>query len=420
MALHRLGKDLELGRELLGGKAWGITEMLRQGISVPPACAITTDECHRYAKAGGEISAAVVAALPDALNWIGDAVGGRRFGGGAAAPLLVSVRSGAPISMPGMMDTILNLGINDQVEAALATAAGAAYAADTHQRFRDQYAKVVGSAAPADPDAQLRGAIAAVFESWNSDRAVAYRAQRGIASDLGTAVTIQAMVFGNLDERSGTGVLFSRDPLSASPQPYGEWLGGGQGEDIVSGEYDPEPLAAMAAALPKQHAELLEYARRLDAAADHAQDIEFTVESGRLWLLQCRNARVMEASGQAIATAETATAELLGEGRPASPGIVNGTVVSDMVEAEMRALEGEQIILARPTTSPHDVRAMAVVAGIITEIGGATSHAAVVSRELGVACVVGLGAGASERLAGREVTLDADAGRVYAGWLQLD
>jgi pyruvate,orthophosphate dikinase len=322
--------------------------------------------------------------------------------------------------MPGMMDTVLNLGMTDTVQEALAAATGnAAYAADTRRRFEEQYEKVVGEAAPAEPWDQLTRAVSAVFDSWQSDRAIAYRAERGIAGTGGTAVTVQAMVFGNLDDESGTGVLFSRDPMGASDDPYGEWLPRGQGEDVVSGSHDPLPLEAMAGSLPDCHDQLLAAARRLDDAAGAAQDIEFTVESGRLWLLQARKAKVHVATGPHIDPAARAAAVVLASGRPASPGIVTGVIVSDVDEAEQRALDGEAVILARPSTDPHDVRAMAVVCGILTEVGGATSHAAVVSRELDVACIVGCGSGVLTPLEGRTVTLDAGAGEVLDGALEI-
>lgn len=413
MPVVALTADLDADRTILGGKAWSITEMLRHGIPVPPAFALTTDECGRYFSAGGAIPTDVTACLPEAMARL-ERETGRTFGGGAR-PLLVSVRSGSPTSMPGMMDTILNLGVNDSVERALADATGSPrYAADTRRRFAEQFEKVVGEQPPPEPWEQLRRAIAAVFDSWRSDRAVAYREERGISEHAGTAVTVQAMVFGNLDDRSGSGVMFSRDPTGAGERHYGEWLPRGQGEDVVSGAFDPLPLEALAESLPGVHAELLETARRLDAAAGCAQEIEFTVESGRLWLLQCREAKVH--SGAAVAV--SGDVRVLAEGRPACPGLVSGVVVADVEEAEARALNGEGVILARQTTSPHDVRAMSVVAGVVTEIGGATSHAAVVSRELGVPCVVGCGQGVIARLEGRLVTLDAGAGRVLEGLVE--
>jgi pyruvate,orthophosphate dikinase len=412
MAVLALRGDLDAGRELLGGKAWSITEMHRHGIPVPPAFVLTTDECRHYYASGRNVAAAVLEQLPAAMRALEEATG-RTFGGGER-PLLVSVRSGAPTSMPGMMDTILNLGMTDEVQAAFAaTDGGPAYAADTRRRFHEQFEKVVGRPAPVEPWEQLHAAIAAVFESWMSDRAVHYRAERGIAEEGGgTAVTIQAMVFGNLDARSGTGVLFTRDPTGASEHHYGEWLSGGQGEDVVSGAFDPLPVEAMADHVPEAYHELLEIAHRLDHSAGVAQDIEFTVEGGRLWLLQCRAAKI--ASAAAPVDEIDGDARVLAEGRPACPGLVHGVIVTDVDEAEARALEGEDVILARPTTCPHDVRAMSVVTGILTEIGGATSHAAVVSRELGVPCVVGVGQGVLDALEGLAVTLDATSGRVLA------
>ncbi|MHB8695501.1 MAG: PEP/pyruvate-binding domain-containing protein [Solirubrobacteraceae bacterium] len=415
MTLLILSSETTADRELLGGKAWSITEMLRHEIPVPPAFTLGTDECARYYAAGRQLPEDVLAQLPDAMGHL-EKVTGRTFGGGDR-PLLVSVRSGAPISMPGMMDTILNLGMTDDVQQALATATGSEkYAADTKRRFEEQFHHVVGEPAPADPWDQLKRAVAAVFDSWHSDRAIVYRKERAISEDLGTAVTVQAMVFGNLDERSGTGVLFSRDPTGASEAHYGEWLPMGQGEDVVSGNFDPLHLDELKAAMPEVHEQLLAAARRLDDHHDSAMDIEFTVESGRLWLLQSRKAKVHDQSAGPTADIDArAGATVLASGKPACPGFVTGTVVTDVEQAEARALEGEDIILARVTTNPHDVSAMSVVAGILTEIGGATSHAAVVSRELNVPCIVGIGQGATAPLDGKIVTLDARSGEVLEG-----
>ncbi|MDQ6605061.1 MAG: PEP-utilizing enzyme [Actinomycetota bacterium] len=414
MALLILSGELDADPDVLGGKAWSIAKMLRHEIPVPPAFVLSTEECSRYYDAGRQIPADVLEQLPRAMVQL-ESVTDRTFGRGER-PLLVSVRSGAPVSMPGMMDTVLNLGMTDQVQEALARATGSAeYAADTRRRFLGQYEKVVGEAAPAEPWDQLRRAIAAVFDSWQSERAGHYRREQGISAEGGTAVTVQAMVFGNLDEQSGTGVLFSRDPTGATGHPYGEWLPQGQGEDLVSGAFDPRRLDDLASALPAVHAQLLEAAHRLDQAAGAAQDIEFTVESGKLWLLQCRRAKVHPRGGPTADVAARAGATVLARGTPACPGFVTGLVVTGVEDAENRALEGEDIILARPTTSPHDVRAMSVAVGILTETGGATSHAAVVSRELGVACIVGCGAGSLADLDGKVVTLDANHGEVLEG-----
>jgi pyruvate,orthophosphate dikinase len=443
-----LDASVHADRAVLGGKAWGIVRMLQLGVPVPPAFAITTAECTRFHEAGGRVPDDVLAALPDAMRSLEQATG-TTFGGGER-PLLVSVRSGAPNSMPGMMDTVLNLGTTPAVGAALATLTGdAPFAADLARRFEQQFAHVVGVAPPADPWDQLHAAIAAVFGSWRSRRAVAYRKDRGLAEEGGTAVTIQAMVFGNLDDASGTGVLFTRNPLDGDPAPYGEWLPRGQGEDVVSGSHDPLPLSALAQQLPAVHDELMTLAARLEADARDVQDIEFTVQGGRLWLLQTRAAKrsataavrlavLLEREGRIdaatalgrVTPAQVAAllrshvepaartgAQLLATGRPASPGVVTGILVTDVDEAEERALDGEDIILARQTTNPDDVHAMAVVKGIVTEVGGATSHAAVVSRELDVACVVGCGTGAVTAHDGRLVTLDADTGELLEGAL---
>jgi pyruvate,orthophosphate dikinase len=451
MPVVALDPALDADRDVLGGKAWSITQMLRLDIPVPPAFVITTEECARFHEAGGQVPDDVVAALPDAMAAL-ERVTGRSFATGSA-PLLVSVRSGAPSSMPGMMDTVLNLGINSEVECALAVQIGdEAFAADVRRRFEDQYAEIVGDPAPADPWEQLHGAVGAVFRSWRSDRAIAYRKERGIdEGGGGTAVTVQAMVFGNLDDRSGTGVLFSRNPLTGSGEPYGEWLPRAQGEDVVSGRHDPLPLDALAAAEPELHAELLELTERLERDGGDVQDIEFTVEGGRLWLLQARAAKrsavaavrlavLLEQGGlidrataldrvapdyvaamlrEHVEPAARASARVLATGRPASPGVVSGVVVTDPDEAEDRALDGEDVVLARATTNPDDVRAMAAVGAILTEIGGSTSHAAVVSRELGTACVVGCGTGTVTALEGRTVTVDADAGEVLDGALPV-
>jgi len=418
MPVLALTAELDAGRELLGGKAFSIATMRGQGIPVPPAFVLTTDECPRYYDAGRTLPPDIEQQLPAAVAQL-ERETGCTFAAGDR-PLLVSVRSGAPTSMPGMMDTILNLGLNDEVQAALAQATGNSdYAADTRRRFEEQYAKVVGAPAPAKPWDQLTTAIAAVFDSWRSPRAIAYRKERGIPDTGGTAVTVQAMVFGNFDQRSGTGVLFSRDPTGATDEPYGEWLPMGQGEDVVSGAFDPLPLDAMAQSLPDAHAQLLDAARTLDELNQSAMDIEFTVQSGKLWLLQSRKAKVATQAGPHVEPAARSQAKVLAEGKTANPGIVTGVIVTDVDDAELRALDGEDVILARPTTDPHDVRAMAVARAILTEIGGATSHAAVVSRELGVPCIVGCGAGALTPLDGQEVTVDASAGVVLAGRLPV-
>lgn len=438
-----------VGRELLGGKGWSIDRMRALGLPVPPAFALTT----AVGRVGVGLRDGALRLADDVRRRVRPAVRaleaetGRRFGG--ERPLLVSVRSGAARSMPGMMDTLLNVGMTDDVERALSACTGETHAADVRRRFAEQFAAVIGRVPPADPWDQLMLAIEAVLASWHSRRAVAYRRDRGIPDDLGTAVTVQAMVFGNLDARSGTGVLFTRDPRTGAGEPYGEWLPRGQGEDLVSGRCDALPLSALASGLSDVHAALLAAGRLLERDGRDVQDIEFTVEAGTLWLLQSRPAlRSSEASvrhavqlcREGILTAEEAsarvadvdvdrllaprldpvavrTARVVARGKPAGPGVGTGLVVTDADEAESRADEG--VVLARPTTDPADVPAMALARAVVTEHGGSTSHAAVVCRELAVPCVVGCGAGTLDGLAGRTVTVDGDVGIVYEGVLPV-
>jgi pyruvate,orthophosphate dikinase len=448
MKIIRMPGARDVSRSEIGGKAWSIHRMQGFGIPVPPAFVIGTGVCTEFFANDRCLPAGLLAALPDAMSWL-ERESEKSFGGGGR-PLLISVRSGAAISMPGMMDTILNLGINDSVEQRLAALTGdAAFAADTHQRFREHFTHTVGHAPGGDPWAQLRDAIAAVFASWQSTRAIAYRRDRGLPDLGGTAVTVQAMVFGNLDSRSGTGVMFTRNPDSGAPQVYGEWLQRGQGEDVVSGRRTPADLDALARDLPDVHGQLLDWGRRLEQDGRDAQDVEFTVESGKLWLLQTRSAKRSPQAAVRIAVAmhdegllsapealQRITAEqveallahragsvdwqgaaILARGRPACAGVASGVIVTDIEAAEARADAGEAVILARPTTNPDDVHVMALVAGVLTELGGATSHAAVVCRELGVPCIVDCGAGKLTGLAGQDITMDANVGQVLAGRL---
>ncbi|MFC9997100.1 pyruvate, phosphate dikinase [Nocardia sp. NPDC127526] len=437
----------ELSREQIGGKAWSIDHMRALGLPVPPAFVITTAAWADYTRRGAiaeEIWAQVRAGIAAIERGTG-----RRFGS-ARRPLLISVRSGSAISMPGMMDTVLNLGMTDAVQRALADETGnTVYANDTRQRFVHQYRETVlgdaNGAVPADPWEQLRGAIEAVFRSWDSARAKTYRRNRGVPDTLGTAATVQAMVFGNLDELSGTGVLFSRNPNTGDGPVYGEWLVGGQGEDVVSGRLTPRPLDELAATQPEVHERLIAATRLLERDGRDLQDIEFTVESGTLWMLQSRPAKrsaraavraavAMVAEGligpeEALgrvtadrvrevlrpASGDTDGQEPLARGESACPGLASGIVVIDPDEAEARAEAGEDVVLVRPTTSPDDLHGMIAARAIVTELGGTTSHAALVSRELGRPCVVGCGPGVVAALAGRTVTVDGGAGLVLAG-----
>jgi pyruvate,orthophosphate dikinase len=426
------------------------------GLSVPPAIVATTYACREYFSNGRFVDEALWAQIVEHMKVLEEGTG-RRLGA-KQRPLLVSVRSGAAQSMPGMMDTVLNLGMNAEVEAALRAESGDGhYAGDTHQRFVELYRKVVlgeGSdlvSIPADPWVQLRAAVAAVFNSWHSPRAKAYRRNRGMADDGGTAVMIQAMVFGNIDAHSGTGVLFSRNPVTGESLPWGEWLSCAQGEDVVSGQFTPKPLETLHEKMPDVHGELMHATTTLEADARDIQDIEFTVESGRLWLLQTRVAKrspqaavraAVAFAEEGLISREEAVCRLDAEqirklpslrlvpqaaeqkpvafGEPACPGVATGLVVTDPDEADARSRMGEEVILARQTTSPEDLKGVIAARGVMTEQGGSTSHAAVVSRELGRPCVVGCGSNTVVALAGQHVTLDGVGGRVWTGDLTLD
>jgi pyruvate,orthophosphate dikinase len=459
-------------RAIIGGKAWSIARMAALGLDVPPAFVITTAACLAYLDSGN-FPEGLVAEIEAGLAWLEQRTE-RQFGAGTRR-LLLSIRSGAAISMPGMMDTVLNLGIDDSGEAALAVETGLPdFARDTHRRFLELYSAIVlkapieldpsrppadwraeiaasGDALPGDVRGQLLGAVQAVFDSWNTRRARRYRDHHGIPHEMGTAVTVQAMVFGNLDDQSGTGVLFSRNPLHGDPVPYGEYLPRAQGEDVVSGKFTPLSLAAMDEHAPDAHAALLAASDLLERENGDVQDIEFTVQSGKLYLLQSRSAKRAPAAAVRIAvdmvdegridpgnalsrvSAEqvamlllprladgaTAGAELIAQGEGACPGAATGVLVADSDEAERRAAPGESVILVRATTSPDDVHGMISARAVVTEQGGSTSHAAVVSRALGRPCVVGVGAGAVAR-AGQMVTVDGATGRVYAGALATE
>jgi pyruvate,orthophosphate dikinase len=497
--------------DLLGGKGAGLVRMSQAGLPVPPGFVIMTDACPASAEAWSvpaELMDEVRARIANMEAEIG-----RTFGG-APAPLLVSVRSGAKVSMPGMMDTILNLGLNVESAAALARQTNdLAFAVDIYTRFARMYGEIVLGAdgdliadaaqdaaveavgegneqvlaavekatqdamradvdavVPHDPYEQLTGAIQAVFASWNSRRAVTYRELNSISHDLGTAVVVQAMVFGNLGAPSGTGVAFTRNPLTGEHELYGEFLEGGQGEEVVAGTKTPEKLAAAAARLPAIFDRFREVATRLEEVYRDALDIEFTIERGELYLLQVRSAkRTAEAAirvasdllgegklsaAQAlgkVSTAQVRLAErprfdqpaveraisegsLLGSGIGACPGHAGGKAVLDPERAvELAGNDGslEDVILVRPTTSPQDLHGMIAARGFITALGGATSHAAVVARALDKPCVVGCGSlqidEANRRFAigdrwfgeGDPISLDGSSGQIYAGVLPL-
>jgi pyruvate,orthophosphate dikinase len=356
--------------------------------------------------------------------------------------------------MPGMMDTVLNLGCTAAVRQAFVDEAGEAFAADVFARFQDMYTRIVlegEGSVPDDPWEQLHGAILAVFGSWASPRAVSYRQHHAIDGLTGTAVTVQAMVYGNLDGRSGSGVLFTRDPLTGAGVPFGEWLPCAQGEDVVSGRVDPRPLSHLADALPDVHHELVALSREWERRQRDIQDIEFTVQRGRLWVLQSRAAKrspvaaarlAVAFADEGICTPEEAldrvsaeqvtnlmrpalqpedkrTHALVAKGLAACPGVGRGRVVTDPDDAVLAAEAGEDVVLVRETTSPDDVHGMIAAVAVVTELGGATSHAAVVSRELGLPCVVGAGVGIADALDGTVVTVDGASGEVFEGTLPL-
>jgi pyruvate,orthophosphate dikinase len=499
-------------RDLLGGKGANLAEMASIGLPVPPGFTITTEVCtafyandRRYPDDLREQVAAALARVEEAV--------GLRFGD-AAAPLLVSVRSGARVSMPGMMDTVLNLGLNDETVAGLERRSGdARFAWDSYRRFVQMYGSVVlgvdhhrfeeiiegakldagvaedtaltaedwkrvvaeykamvaaerGSPFPQDPQDQLWGAIGAVFGSWMNPRANTYRRLHDIPASWGTAVNVQAMVFGNMGEDCATGVCFTRDPSTGEDVFYGEFLVNAQGEDVVAGIRTPQPLSsarakpgetAMEQALPGAYAELLKVRDTLERHYRDMQDIEFTVQQNKLYMLQTRNGKRTAAASLRVAVemAEAglisrheaiqrvnpqsldqllhptldphAPRTLLGKGLPASPGAASGVVVFSADEAENRAAKGEAVILVRVETSPEDIHGMHAARGILTTRGGMTSHAAVVARGMGRPCVSGAGGiqvdygaqtlssnGRTLR-AGDTVTLDGATGEVFAG-----
>ena len=452
-------------RDLLGGKGAGLAEMTALGMRVPPGCTISTEACRNYYAAGNRYPEGMWDALMVALQKIEQAVG--VVFGDRRRPLLLSVRSGARESMPGMMDTVLNIGLNDEtVQGLIQMSDNPRFAYDSYRRFITMFGNVVmgvphkafeeileaakkragvrtdselsasvlqgliapmkgrvqeitGRAFPNRPWDQLRMSIDAVFASWHNDRAVAYRHLHGIPEDWGTAVNVQAMVFGNRGEDSGTGVVFTRDPSTGEKYLYGEFLQNAQGEDVVAGIRDPQHISALRRLMPQVYDELVEVCQRLERHFGDMQDIEFTVQEGALYLLQTRNAKrtapaavrvAVEMVGEGLIDTREAVLRVepeqidqllhpmidpqaevtvLARGLPASPGAASGRVVFTAEEAVRRREGGERVLLVRNETSPEDIRGMHAAQGIITARGGMTSHAAVVARGLGKSCVVG-------------------------------
>jgi pyruvate,orthophosphate dikinase len=406
--IRRLAADLADDVAAIGAKAHGLVALLRLGLPVPAGFVIGTGAARGRPPAG----------LPAAVADL-EAATGRRFGG-SARPLVVSVRSGAAASMPGMMSTVLGLGLTTAATAGLAAETGdARFAADSRELFARSYAAAGCGPVPDDPVEQLERAVAAVLSSWDSPRARTYRELYGIPHDPGTAVVVQAMVFGNRDARSGAGVAFSRDPVTGAPGPSGEVLFGRQGDDVVSGGALTRPLTELRRREPRVWAELRGALERVEAHHGDACGLEFTVESGALWLLQARAGGFTGAAAIRVAVdladagtidraeavrrvspehvrlaraprlALDAGTDVLATGLGAAPGVAVGRLATSAPAAVRMAAAGP-VVLARPQTSPHDMAGIAAATGLVTARGGPASHAAVVARSLGRPAVVGV------------------------------
>jgi pyruvate, orthophosphate dikinase len=502
-------------RDLLGGKGANLAEMANLGLPVPPGFTITTEVCAAFYKNGRKLPDALKAQVDEALAFVSKAVGAEF--GGAENPLLVSVRSGGRASMPGMMDTVLNLGLNDTTVEALAVRSGdKRFAYDSYRRFITMYSDVVlgvghhifeeildnykninglemdtdldaeqwaemvekykaaveeelGRPFPQDIHEQLWGAIGAVFSSWNTARAITYRRLNDIPDDWGTAVNVQAMVFGNRGETSATGVAFTRNPSTGAKELYGEFLLNAQGEDVVAGIRTPQYLTEAArleadddkpsleALMPRLLAELRAIYAKLEARYRDMQDLEFTIQEGKLWMLQTRSGKrtanaalkiAVDMAEEGLITHKEAITRInpsqidqllhptidpnaektvLATGLPASPGAASGEIVFDPNEAEKLKGQGKSVILVRVETSPEDIHGMHAAAGILTARGGMTSHAAVVARGMGRPCVSGASAvridyraevmivGSVTLKKGDVITVDGSAGEVLLG-----
>ena len=495
------------GRELLGGKGIGLAEMTQMGVPVPAGFTITTDACRAYMAGGRQVPEGLDSEVDQHVGRLEERTG-KRFGDDTD-PLLVSVRSGAAVSMPGMMDTILNLGLNDDaVEGLARTTGNLRFAYDSYRRLIQMYGNVVdgvddhrfeqalgdlkqvrgvsqdtdltgedlrelvetfkriyhddtGSDFPTDARHQLARAVRAVFDSWDTPRAQVYRRAHHIPDDLGTAVNVVQMVFGNKGEDCGTGVCFTRDPGTGEQGLYGEFLANAQGEDVVAGIRTPEPLERMHGRLPEAFEQLLEAMRRLEEHYRDMQDIEFTVEEGKLYLLQTRTAKRTAAAAlkcavsfveeglisreEAVARIDpgqldqllhpmidpTAQFEVAARGLNASPGAATGKIVFDADSAAERGGAGESVILVRWETTPDDIHGMIGAKGILTVHGGMTSHAAVVARGMGKPCVAGCEAlsidaragtarlGSTTSREGDVITIDGGTGAVIVGEVPL-
>ncbi|WP_339931508.1 pyruvate, phosphate dikinase [uncultured Brevundimonas sp.] len=506
-------------KNLLGGKGANLAEMSSLGLPVPPGFTITTEACVHYFSKGQTYPDALAGQVRAGLEKV-EKITGKRFGD-AANPLLVSVRSGARASMPGMMDTVLNLGLNDETVEGLATLSGdRRFAFDSYRRFITMYSNVVlglshddfeevlddhkqrlgvtvdtdlsaddwekvvteykavvedrlGQPFPQDPQDQLWGAVSAVFDSWMNERAKFYRRMHDIPESWGTAVTVQSMVFGNMGQTSATGVAFTRNPSTGEARLYGEFLINAQGEDVVAGIRTPQSLTkagreemgetalSMEEAMPAVFAEFVEVIGKLETHYRDMQDIEFTVEQGRLWMLQTRNGKrtgksalkiAVDLAAEGVISRDEAISRVdpsaldqllhpaldpngvrhvVATGLPASPGAATGKIVFDADEAERMSQLGDAVILVREETSPEDIRGMHAARGIVTARGGMTSHAAVVARGMGRPCVSGAGEIAIDERggtftargrtfkAGEVITIDGSKGEVLDGAVDM-
>ena len=492
-------------RSLLGGKGANLAEMTKIGLPVPFGFTITTEACNEYYRNGGKLGEELISEIKEKLSEL-ENVTGKTFGS-TTNPLLVSVRSGSVFSMPGMMDTILNLGLNDESTKGLADLTeNRRFALDSFRRFIQMYGNVVmeidgknfediidkakhdrgimydidldeealceiiddykkvvrygqEGGFPSDPKVQLIEAVKAVFRSWNNDRAIRYRRMERIPDSLGTAVNVQSMVFGNMGNTSGTGVAFTRSPVNGDNHVYGEFLVNAQGEDVVAGIRTPKPISEMAESFPEVYEDFMNIAKVLEQHYKDAQDMEFTVERNKLYMLQTRAGKRTAQSAVKIAVdmereglidRETAVMRIepgqidqllhprfdedelkgvsaIAKGLPASPGAVSGKIYFNALEAEAAVKKGEKAILVRETTSPEDLAGMIAAGGILTAKGGVTSHAAVVARQMGKCCV----AGCSEIIVSEDkkelktkdkvyregdvISLDGYDGKVYEG-----
>lgn len=498
-------------KNLLGGKGANLAEMARIGLPVPGGFTITTDVCVEYYKNGRVYPAALKGQIATAIK-ICEKESGKKFGD-QKNPLLFSVRSGARESMPGMMDTILNLGLNDKTVEALKVKSGnGRFAYDCYRRFVQMYGDVVmgvqsrtenepdpfehalhlvkkevgvtvdsdlteennkevikrfqklikdrtGGAFPQDVQKQLDGAVSAVFNSWENERATLYRQKYGIPAEWGTAVNVQLMVFGNLGDTSATGVAFTRDPANGENVFYGEYLINAQGEDVVAGVRTPFPIAQLADDMPKSHKELSVVRKKLEKHFGDVQDFEFTIEDGKLYMLQTRNGKrtglaavriAVEMTKQRLMTQQTAVtkipadqissllvpifdtnaikkAKLMATGLPAGPGAASGKIVFNAADAEKEVALGNSVVLCREETSPEDLRGMIASDGILTSRGGVSSHAALVARQMGKVCICGasdihidyasatLTAGKIVLKEGDSISIDGTTGEIFAG-----